>query len=298
MDPQICLGSAQFGMDYGITNKKGKLSEIEIKKILARCLKSGIRFIDTAQSYGDSEIVLGKNMPIINNFEIINKLPKQKKLWNKNQIISWENDFQKSLKNLNKKSFNSFLIHNSYDLRRPDKDFLMNWLLSLKERKLIKRIGVSIYNSKDLDNIPLDKIQIVQLPLSIYDQRLLKDGTIEKLFKCNIAIHARSVFLQGLILQNENLWPEFMPNQFKSHHMELNKILKINNISLLEAAMGFVYNCPFIESFLVGVSSLTELDNIIETWNILKFKNYDDFNISSFGWDNIHDLDPRLWPVK
>ena len=80
MDPQICLGSAQFGMDYGITNKKGKLSEIEIKKILARCLKSGIRFIDTAQSYGDSETVLGKNMPIINNFEIINKLPKQKKL--------------------------------------------------------------------------------------------------------------------------------------------------------------------------------------------------------------------------
>src|SRR3569833_143294 len=56
---KIAVGSVQFGLDYGISNTAGKVTEDEIDKILAYSISKGINFIDTAQSYGNSEQVLG-----------------------------------------------------------------------------------------------------------------------------------------------------------------------------------------------------------------------------------------------
>ena len=295
MTPKICLGTAQFGLNYGVTNQSGKLSEKEIKLILLKCNNLGINFIDTAQAYGVSEIVIGRNMPKDNKFEIINKLEDQNILNKESNPLNWEKSFQKSLKRLNKNSINSFLLHNPSNLVGANKDLLLNWLISLRERKLIKRIGVSIYEAQDLVNLPLKEIQVVQLPFSLYDQRLLKDGTINKLYKSGIAIHARSIFLQGLILQNKKFWPDFISNNLKKHHNKTTKAFSLNKISMLEAAMGFAYKCSFIESFLVGVSSLIEFDKIITTWEDLQSNKAYDLNYSIFSWNDKRDLDPRLW---
>ena len=298
MTPQICLGTAQFGLDYGITNPRGKLKQSDIELILIKCQNLGINFIDTAQSYGDSEIVLGKSMPLKNKFEIINKLPKQNNFCIENPILYWEKCFQESLKKLKKKNINSFLLHNSSDLLGPYKDLLLRWLISLRERKLIKRIGVSIYEAADLEDIPLKEIQIIQLPFSLYDQRLLSDKTIEKLYNLGIAVQARSIFLQGLILQSAEKWPNFITADFKKHHTKTTEIFDLNKISMLEAAMGFAENCSFIESFLVGVSSLSDFDMIIKTWTTIKSKKCYNFDYSSFSWHKDIDLDPRLWMDK
>ena len=95
------------------------------------------------------------------------------------------------------------MIHSLEDLKNPNFDLLLNWLLTKKRDGIIENIGVSIYQSHDLKNIPLENIDIVQLPISIFDQRLIENGLIQNLIDKGIIIHARSIFLQGLLLNRE-----------------------------------------------------------------------------------------------
>ena len=44
MKNKIILGTAQFGMNYGISNSKGKINFIEIIKILDLLKKKKIKF--------------------------------------------------------------------------------------------------------------------------------------------------------------------------------------------------------------------------------------------------------------
>ena len=58
---KLAIGTAQFGMDYGLSNKYGKSEKYEVSKILQYAHSQGIDVIDTAPSYGDSENILGNN---------------------------------------------------------------------------------------------------------------------------------------------------------------------------------------------------------------------------------------------
>ena len=156
MCPKLCLGSAQFGFDYGITNKKGQPNQSEINQILEEAYCSGISFIDTAQAYGNAEILLGKSNLIKDKFNIINKFTSEGEDFFDSKIISkLEDNFIKSLSNLNVSHLDSFLLHDYKDLLKPKSQRLIDWLLSLRERDLVRRIGVSIYDIDDLNQIPL-----------------------------------------------------------------------------------------------------------------------------------------------
>ena len=61
--PELCLGTVQFGMVYGITNQVGQVTENEVKQIFSLAASSGIQLLDTAQSYGNAESVIGKCWP-------------------------------------------------------------------------------------------------------------------------------------------------------------------------------------------------------------------------------------------
>ena len=61
--PQLCLGTVQFGLPYGITNQSGQVSEDEVRRILEFSVASGITFLDTAQAYGKAEKILGRCWP-------------------------------------------------------------------------------------------------------------------------------------------------------------------------------------------------------------------------------------------
>ena len=50
---KLVLGSAQFGMNYGLFNNK-KINHKEFKKIENLVLNSNITLIDTSSNYGDS----------------------------------------------------------------------------------------------------------------------------------------------------------------------------------------------------------------------------------------------------
>ena len=128
------------------------------------------------------------------------------------------------------------------------------------------------------------------MPISLYDQRLIKNKTCQELFNKDIAIHARSIFFQGLLLSNNREWPNAISEKFKLHHFRL--LNQLNKESILELTFNFINRYKFIESALIGVTSLEELKQIITIKNNQKLikKNFFDF-----AWDNDSDLDPRLW---
>ena len=290
MAPRICLGTAQFGLPYGITNTVGQVAETEVCRILALAAQQGIELLDTAQAYGTAESVLGRCWPVGSPRRLISKLPAGA------DPDLWEQSFRSSLHRLRSDHLDAFLLHRSADLLGVDRERLLDWLESLRERGLVQRLGVSIYDASELDGLPLERLQIVQLPLSIYDQRLLRNGTVECLKAAGVAVHARSLLLQGLILRSADDWPSFLTSDFRLHHHSLCQHVASNALTLLDAALAFGRSCKDLEAVLVGVLSADELLQVLSVWSAPKQEALGP--LSAWAWENWQDLDPRCWPPR
>ena len=293
---RLCLGTAQFGLAYGVTNAAGPVDRAEVSKLLDRAKDSAICWLDTAQAYGEAEQVLGECLTPQHGFGLISKLPSQAgKLFSAASASQWEADFQRSLQRLASPRLDAFLLHNAGDLRRPDAAWLLDWLLSLRQRGLVQRLGVSIYSGQELEGLPLQQLQLVQLPLSLYDQRPLSDGTLARLRQLGMAIHARSLFLQGLLLTPAPQWPAWVDPALRRHHARLEAWALGRNTTTLTLALAFAQHCQALEAALIGVTSSAELEQVLRGWQQASTGS----GIGDPGrwaWGGGDSLDPRLWP--
>lgn len=297
MQSNLCLGTAQFGMNYGVTNKSGKISKKEVGLIIKKALEEDICYFDTANAYGNSESRIGEliknqNAKIITKFATNVNGP-----FKSEDIEILELQFKNSLSNLNKSQIDAYLLHDPKDLKKENNFLLINWLKSLKDRELVKRIGISIYEESDLQGIDYKEIEIIQMPISIYDQRLLHSELLKKLLDKNISIHLRSIFLQGLLIQKATKWPKFLSRSFIDHHFLYEKEVNDQKLSLLDSAISFIKKLNFPELVLFGVTQLSELDSILDSWKskrVLENK----INYNNYQWNNIYDIDPRNWESK
>lgn len=285
---QLCLGTVQFGLPYGVTNQNGQVAEAEVRKILNCAAASKIELLDTAQAYGNAEDVLARCWPNDSPKRLISKLPKGL------PQEMWEKTLQKSLQCLQVSKIDCYLVHSSSDLVSHNGGELLQWLEGLRDRGIVNRIGVSIYDGLELDDLPLDRLQVVQLPLSVYNQQLLRDGTFERLNQQGIAIHVRSVFLQGLLLQSPQDWPTHLSLAFRRHHENWLKFLEYKNISPIIAALAFVSRCKAVEAVLIGVLSACELEQLLHAWN--QISSFSPQCLSDWAWESNTDYDPRFWP--
>jgi aryl-alcohol dehydrogenase-like predicted oxidoreductase len=163
-------------------------------------------------------------------------------------------------------------------------------MLSMRENGVIEKIGVSIYNKPQLDKL-LNRydFDIVQAPINVLDQRLIKDGTLEFLYGKGIEVHARSSFLQGLLLMPLNKVPNYFSPILKNLIIWNNR-LSDNGISLVEGALSYVCSLHQVKSVIVGVNSLMELEQCIKygSSNV-------HINTSDIYCDDVNMIDPRLW---
>ena len=203
---RLSIGTAQFGMNYGITNQSGKINFSECKKIIKLAEKNGIFTVDTAPKYGDAEKILGKIG--VNRWNVTTKLPPTTEFQNFSKKYDVNQIVRNSLKRLKIKSLYGLLIHSSYDFKNNGSKIIKK-LKKLKKNGKIKKIGISITNFEDLKfvlkKLPID---IIQIPFNIFDQRLKNSGMLNTLIAKGIEIHIRSIFLQGLILQNAKQLPQ------------------------------------------------------------------------------------------
>lgn len=290
----IGLGTAQFGLNYGISNTKGKCSSEEVAKILRNAHEMGITTIDTSPLYGTSEEVLGENLPDDHTFKIITKTPKfPGHEINDKAIKELEETFFMSLSKMNQSEIYGLLIHDCDDLLVKDGRKLIDKMIDLKDRGLVSKIGASIYDYKQIDYL-LDNflIDLIQIPINVFDQRLLESGYLLKIKEAGVEIHARSIFMQGLLLMESDNLPVF----FDSIKGPLNcyrKFLDDNNLSPVEAALSFVKSIREIDIILCGVCSLFQLNEIIEAYSICN--NYE--NWGRFGLKDNKILNPSRWKL-
>jgi aryl-alcohol dehydrogenase-like predicted oxidoreductase len=282
---KLVIGSAQLGMNYGLFNNK-KIDHKEFKKIENLVLKSKINFIDTAISYGDSENIIGSSK--LKNLHIITKikLPSKKNI----QVRDWVlKEISKSLYKLKIKKIYGVLIHDYKDLLgKCGKDYLLS-LQELKKKKIIKKIGISIYDSHEIKKIwKFWKPDLIQVPFNPLDNRILHSGWVDVLRKFKVKIFARSVFLQGLLINEDN---SFIIN--KNSKILLNKFRNWcykNNISLLQACIHFVKQFKKIDYLVVGFNNYNQLKEIIDV-----FKKKQIIIPKKFSTNKKNLIDPRKW---
>ena len=291
MNKKLIIGTANFGMNYGISVNQKKLLDKDIIDILVSAEKMGIETLDTAISYGDSIERLG-NVGV-QKFKIICKIPripfdiKNPSDWYKLSVTNL-------IKKLNKNNLEAILLHYPKDLLINKNHKLIQTLLDFKKNKIVNKIGVSIYEKKELEEIlKIFKPDIIQCPINIFDNRLTKNNFLKRVSDKSIEIHARSIFLQGLLLQDGNKIPEEF-SKFEKLFKKWENWLKLNNLNSLEACIMYTNFISEVTKIVVGINSAVQLKEII------KYKNKNiKFEIPK--WQNTIDkelIDPRKWKKK
>ena len=253
------LGGAQLGFKYGILNNSSTLTHQEIEKLLSLAFKYGIKYIDTAPAYGDSEKIL--NNKNYNHFSIISKTDFRNYAENNEDFVL--ESLQSTLDRTSRNNIYGYLIHNTYIESEID---------------------------KILDEF--DSIDIIQLPINIFDQRLINCKILKKASHSNIELHARSIFLQGLLLCNINMIPSKLINIIDMRKEVDNYASKLG-ISTLDLSLAYIKNLDFISHTVVGVKSSEQLE-LLNAANVnselIKNIDYSRFKLNSYS-----ELDPRNW---
>ena len=282
---KLVIGSAQLGMNYGLFNNK-KISRKEFKKIEKLVINSKIKFIDTAIRYGESENIIGNSK--LKNLNIITKIkiPNKKNIHIKNWALK---EISKSLIKLKINKIYGVLIHDYKDLLgKHGKNYLLS-LQELKKKKIIKKIGISVYEPQEIKKIwKFWRPDLIQVPLNPLDNRILDSGWVDILKKFKVKIFVRSVFLQGLLI-NENRSLRINKNEKIILNKFRNWCYK-NNVPLLQACLHFIKQFKKIDYLVVGFNNSNQLKEIIDV-----FKKKQIIIPKKFSTNKKNLIDPRKW---
>lgn len=293
---KIGLGTVQFGIDYGISNISGKTRSPEVGRILSLARENGVRLIDTASMYGDSEEVMGRFLEPGTDFNIVTKTPAFKTpMISREQASQLVDSFHQSLEGLGQESLCGLLAHHAADLLKEGGELLLEAMEALKFEGLLRKIGVSVYTGEEIDRVlDLFTPDIVQLPLNVFDQRLIHSGHLRRLKQLGVEIHARSIFLQGLLLMDPDDTPAYF-NPVRSHLIRYSTWLVQNNFNRLDAAIQFGIQQEELGIVLVGVCSAEQLKGVLHSLeHPLPMK----LDFSQWAIEDERYINPVLWEVK
>lgn len=258
---RLAVGTAQFGLRYGISNQNGQVSREEVCEIVDLALLAGVDTIDTAIAYGDSEACLGEVG--VDRFKVVTKLPDIPD--NIDDIASWVRDQLKgSLDRLGAVRMHGLLLHHADQLFGKHGQALAEALQQAKQEGIVDKVGVSIYDPEQLAAIMLVcPPDIVQAPLNLLDRRLETSGWLQRLHDAGVEVHTRSAFLQGLLLMDAAA----MPARF-ARWLPLwgtwQAWLDANALSATRACLQYPLSLPQVDRVVVGVSSPAEFKMLLD----------------------------------
>lgn len=260
---KLALGTVQFGMPYGVANRSGRPADAEVSEILRRASLAGVEVLDTANLYGDSESVLGRCMPQDHAFRIVTKTPKFAGQSATSAVASLNATFERSCLRLRRQNLYGLLMHDADDLLGPNGETLWQAMSNLRGTGRVSQIGSSVYTGSQI-NALLERyeLDLVQLPLSLLDQRLVKGGQLERLAQRGVEVHARSAFLQGAMLMAEADLPAHLSG-LRPFIRQLSVRADSLGLTRIEAALRYVANRPEIFAVVCGVDSLRQFEELL-----------------------------------
>lgn len=292
---RFALGTAQLGLKYGIANRGQQVGANEACALLRLAHARGVGMLDTAPAYGEAEAVVGRCLAGFDGrFQIVTKtlpLPGQAA---RADVEAVAREFSASLRRLGGESVYGILVHHAADLLGPEGARLYGLLEEWRARGQALRVGVSVYTRAEalavLERYPLE---VVQLPVSVFDQRLAADGTLAELKRRKVEIHARSVFLQGLAL----MAPDALPRGFEAARPLVARFrgaLGHHGVSPLAGALAYAAQLPEIDRIVVGVDSVEQLAQCIAAFEGPAVK----LDFAAFACNDEALIDPRRWGQK
>ena len=261
---RIAIGTAQFGMDYGVANKSGQVITGEAQKILTYARSVGIDTLDTASAYGVSEERLGQFG--VDAWKVVTKLPGLPIDIKSTDVEQWlHSTVNQSLKTLKLDALFAVLLHKPSDLFNQHGQSLFKHLLEAKKLGKVQKIGISVYTPKELEaflrQYPID---LVQLPFNVFDQRFANSGWLAALNREEIEIHGRSSFLQGLLLMPANERPSQF-QRWRDLWVKWDSWLKEIQMTPIEACLSAVLSQAEINRVVIGFDNLDQLQQTCET---------------------------------
>lgn len=245
---KLILGTVQFGMNYGINNVSGQVTPEAVNQILEEAGNAGVKLIDTAYGYGNSEDVLGES-PALHKcqFRIVSKYAKSN--------LSPIEQYRASLKRLKVEKLYAYMVHSFQTYK--DNPEIWSDIVRLKEEGFVNRIGFSLYSPKELEYI-LDNnldVNIIQVPYNILDRQFEEWFPVLK--QKGIEVHTRSVFLQGLFFKERNHF-EGKVTPMAKYVCLIQDYCQEHQIGVQDLALGYVLS-SMTDGVLIGVDSLEQL---------------------------------------
>ena len=280
------LGAAQFGLDYGVSNPRGRVPEDEVRLILDTAATNQVAVIDTAPAYGDSERILGQSWPFPSPFRVVTKtVPIAEGL---DRV---ETRARRSLEKMGLSRGHAILVHAAEDLLGADGPALWDRLQRLKAEGLFQKIGVSCYGSDEPVHLARRfRPDLIQLPCSLLDQRPDRDGTLRALADLGVEIHLRSIFLQGLLFLDRDQLPAALGDA-GPRLSRIRRALAEAGADPLQAALAYAQTRPEASAVILGVTSAAELRAILAA----AATPVPDLDWSALALDHPLALDPRRW---
>ena len=253
---KLALGTAQFGMDYGIANLRGRIRQEEIDEILAFANKSGIQTLDTAQTYGCSEAAIGAYFALNPDdyWQIVTKVSPD--------FGDLADSLGQSEERLTVRP-HALLAHSADLFLQAD---FQSQIQIIRSQRLVDAVGVSLYTESEIEQVLKAEYRpdIVQLPVNILDTRVYHSGILREISEQGIELHARSVFLQGFFYLSkaelERRFPDVCPVI-----EQLRSIASEAGLQLPELSLLWLMSRQEISKVIVGVDSLVQLKSHLGT---------------------------------
>lgn len=290
---KLVLGTAQFGLDYGITNKRGKVTRDDVCNILAKAKRSGISMLDTAVAYGDSETVLGECYVDVRGFDFISKVTIKP-----GSGLLLKSEVERSCHRLGTDRLYALMVHNADALLSDAAENYWAKIVKLKQEGKIKKIGVSVYSPEQASAI-LEKfeIDIIQIPCNLLDQRFIQTGLLKEFKLKNIEVHVRSIFLQGLLLSNYSELPAYF-DPIQSCLNAIDNMSSVHQISKLDLIISFLKTLKDIDAVVFGVTCIEELNQLLHAVRATNTNTINNCDYAQFSISEESMINPVNWPKK
>ena len=254
---KLGLGTVQFGLPYGIANTSGQVQPAEVRAILRAAHARGIRVLDTAVGYGNSEAALGAVLgsePSL-DFRVVSKIPKATLARDIPDVV------RSSLERLTIARAHGYMFHDVDTYRNDPETLAALW--KCREAGLLEKVGFSVYEPSTIEGLLRDRVHfdLVQLPYNVFDRRF--EPLLPRLKEYGVEVHSRSAFLQGLFFLN----PAHLPRFFAPVQGALTALRALAArvaLPLPALPLGFALGQPDIDVVVVGVDGLENLQEDLD----------------------------------
>lgn len=267
---ELCLGTVQFGMNYGIFNQEKKKPEYCIE-CLDYATQNGIYAIDTATAYGMAEEITGRFLALKTisrdklfiSTKFLPNILDDYKIDEYEQVI--RSNLQNSLKILHTDYVDVYFLHSSRYAFRPD---ILEALSKVQKEGLAVKVGVSIYDPEEaFACYQSPYVDYIQAPYSVFDHRMKESGILNKVAMGKCSVDVRTAFIKGLIRLEVSEVPSYL-EKAKPILNELDLLSKRTGYSRIELAIGYIKREKTIRHLVFGIRTLEQLKEDINAFHV------------------------------